>query len=210
MTGIYLYTSDFYNYMIPGAELNWGPILQFPLCQIVDLEEYFHSEQYENIKILKNIKMVQFYLGEIENLGISLHIIERNKVLGRTLENNYLSYDGPPIKISDLIKESGKDIKHIVKLSQTIKTEKDKKSQCKNYPFQNYLDYNDCDQTYIQNIIQNELNITPFWVTQILENVTEIGYINPNHDLDMAYFFGGISESPCYIPCKTTKVISYL
>ena len=62
-------------------------------------------------------------------------------------------------------------------MSQNIKTEKDPESQCKNYPYENYLDYNDCDQTYLRNLLYNELKITPFWTTQDLNSVT----INRQH-----------------------------
>ena len=59
-------------------------------------------------------------------------------------------------------------------MSQHIDTERNKESKCKNYPNENYLNYNDCDQTYVQNIIKDNLNITPFWATQNIEEITKI------------------------------------
>ena len=119
-------------------------------------------------------KVVEFYLEDVENLGISLHILEKNKILRRTLRNNYFSYDGPSVEVSDLIEESGKQIEIIAKLSQNIKAEKDEESKCKNYPFKTFLNYNECDQTYVKKLLQDKLNITPFWATESLENVTTI------------------------------------
>ena len=150
-----------------GPDLNWTTVFQFPHCQTINLGDYFDFDKFAP-------KEVQFILGDIENLGVTLNIIETNKVSLRSLRNNYLSYAGPSLEISDLIVESGKEIEIIVKLSQILNTEKDEKSQCKNYPYKNYLNYNDCDQTYVQHIIENKVNVTPFWATQDLEKVTKI------------------------------------
>ena len=48
----------------------------------------------------------------------------------------------------------------------------DEESKCRNYPNKEYLNYKDCDQTYVQKAIQEKYNITPFWATQDLDNVT--------------------------------------
>ena len=140
-------------------------MFQYPLCQTLNIEQYFDLEKHTP-------KEIQFELGEVENLEVSLQLVEKNKVLTRSLQNNFLAYEGPPIKISDLIAESHKQIQVIVRMSQNIKTEKDPESQCINYPYEKYLNYNDCDQTYIQNLLEEEIGITPFWATQDLNNVT--------------------------------------
>ena len=168
ITEIWVYTPDMEDHSKFGPDLNWTTVFQFPHCQTINLGHYFDFDKYAP-------KEVQFILGDIENLGVTLNIIETNKVSLRSLRNNYLSYAGPSLEISDLIVESGKEIEIIVKLSQILNTEKDENSQCKNYPYKNYLTYNDCDQTYVQHIIQDKVNVTPFWATQDLEKVTKIG-----------------------------------
>ena len=136
--------------------------------------------------------------------------------------NNFLSYTGPSIEISDLFNERGRQIEIIVQLSQFIKTERDEESKCRNYPNKEYLNYNDCDQTYIQKIIQEKFNITPFWATQDLDNVTTVRQVylflkkwflnhfqsnrtDPGYEF-LDYLFEGSTESPCCIPCVNTKV----
>ena len=167
-------------------------------------------------------KVVEFYLEDVENLGISLHILEKNKILRRTLRNNYFSYDGPSVEVSDLIEESGKQIEIIVKLSQNIKAEKDEESKCKNYPSETFLNFNECDQKFVKNLLQDKLNITPFWATELLDNVTTIRLVQcicickslnqlcfsklTDPDFDLGYYFMGVVESPCYVPCTSTKV----
>ena len=79
-----------------------------------------------------------------------------------------------------MIKDSGKEIEILIKLSQDIKSEGDIESQCKNYPFENYLNYNECDQTFLQNLLQDEIDATPFWASQDLDNVTKIRQVDHN------------------------------
>ena len=133
----------------------------------MNLNEYFDLNEYTP-------KELDIFFGSVENIGITLNLIEQNKVATMTLLNNYLSYTGPLIEISDLINEKGRQIEIIVQLSQDIKTEGDEESKCRNYPNENHLDYNACDQAYVQEFIQEKFNITPFWATDDLDNVTTI------------------------------------
>ena len=145
--------------------MNWTPVFQYPLCQTLNLNEYFDLNEYTP-------KELQIFFGSVENVGITLNLIEKNKVATRTLLNNYLLYTGPIIEISNLSNDNGRQIELIVQLSQDIKNERDEDAKCRNYPHKNYLTYNDCDQEYVQNIIQKKFGITPFWATQDLDNVT--------------------------------------
>ena len=145
--------------------MNWTLVFQYPLCQTLNLNEYFDLNEYTQ-------KELQIYFGSVENVGIAINLIEQNKVSTRTLRNNYLSYTGPLLEISDLFHEKGRQIEIIVQLSQNIKTERDEESKCRNYPNKEYLSYNDCDQTYVQKIMKEKFSITPFWATQDLDNIT--------------------------------------
>ena len=153
-------------------------MFQYPLCQTLYIEKYFDLQKY-------NPEEIQFHLGEVDNLEVTLQLVEKNKVLTRTLQNNYLAYEGPLIKISDLIAESHKQIQVIVRLSQNIKTEEDPESQCKNYPYENFINYLECDQTYLQNLLQQEIGITPFWATEDLENVTTMRQVLFPHNIKL-------------------------
>ena len=155
------------HHEIEGIDLNWRPVFQFPLCKTLNFTESLDLNE-------NTPKEIQIYLGEIENLGINLHFIEKNKVLTRTLLNNYLAYDGPSVAISDLSIDSSKQIQVILKMSQDINTEINEESKCKNYPYENYLNYNACDESYVQNIMKEKLNITPFWATQDMDSITKI------------------------------------
>ena len=163
------------SHKIHGTDLEWKPVFQYPLCQTLNFTEIVDFDEYTPIE-------VQIYLGRIENLGVNLHFIDKNKVLTRSLLSNYLSYDGPSIAISDLIIDGSKQIQVILKMSQDINTEGNEESKCKNYPYDNYLNYNTCDESYVQNIMKEKLNITPFWATQDMDSITKIRLVS--------YFFG--------------------
>lgn len=170
ITNIEIYTDYFKDHLILDQDLNWSPVFQFPLCQTLNIEKYFDLNQYTP-------KEIDFNLKEVENVGVSLQIVEKNKVLTRTLQNNFLAYEGPSIEIFDLFEENHTQIEVIFKMSQVIKTDKDPESQCKNYPHGNYLNYNDCDQSYMHEFLQEKIGITPFWATQNLNNVTKMRQI---------------------------------
>ena len=153
--------------MIYGKQISWSKVFQYPYCLTFDLEEYFQLNEFTPQEL-------QLYFGNVKNFGLSLHFLEKNKVTRRTLRNNYLSYEGPAIKLSDLFLEKGTNIELMVKMSQIIKADTDPNSLCKNYPYKNFFNYDQCDQAYVNNFLQEKLKITPFWATQDLKNITVI------------------------------------
>ena len=152
---------------------------------------------------------VQFRIGAKE-FAVSVVLVERNKILKRTLLSNLLSYEGPSLGIDNALKEYGKQTHMIIEMDQKIKTERDKQAKCKNYPFGKFLNFNDCDQTFVDEHFKTNFNMTPFWAVDDLHTVTQLkndfdeDYIN--RYFKTMFFFRGTFETPCYIPCLTTKV----
>ena len=83
---------------------------------------------YIDLQAISPLK-IQFYLGEFEELGVSIYLEDRTKVVKRTLESNMLAYQGPIMKISSPIK--GQELRSTVTLSQILNTEKDEKGRIK-------------------------------------------------------------------------------
>lgn len=81
---------------------------------------------YIDLQAISPLK-IQFYLGEFEELGVSIYLEDRTKVVKRTLESNMLAYQGPIMKISSPIK--GQELRSTVTLSQILNTEKDEKGR---------------------------------------------------------------------------------
>ena len=70
-------------------------IFQYPLCQSIDLWDYFDFHEHAPLRI-------DFYMNADPNIGVTLHIEERNRLTFRTLKSNMLSYNGPELKISNI------------------------------------------------------------------------------------------------------------
>ena len=63
-----------------------------------------------------------------------------------------------------------------MKFSQRIDSEEDPKKDCVNYPTMIFKDFDECDKTHIRKEIKQDLNITPFWIAESLNDVTNYRY----------------------------------
>ena len=73
------------------------------------------------------------------------------------------------MEIADLSKPSINEV--VLSISQTIDSEQDKDKNCKNYPFQNFKSYRECDDLYVQNQLKR-FDLIPFWATENYSSVT--------------------------------------
>ena len=115
-----------------------------------------------------------------------------------------LAYQGPAIKIDDVSSQPGREIKTLVHMSQEIQPERD--LGCKNYPYNHYNSYKDCDEEYLLKEVKHRRNVTPVWATEDLEAVTKLHVDHNEPEIMMSYFFEGTLISSCFKPCVSTKV----
>ena len=160
---IWVYGTDIENdsHYISGSNINWNLITQYPNCQILDFLDYFDFHFTP--------KRLEIYIGDNLNVEILMYVEDRRKVVNRTLESNMLAYVGPTLKIED--SDKGQEVRAIMSLSQQINIKEDKNSKCTNYPNEIYQSYKDCDQQYVSGHMR-ALNISPFWATNDLNEVT--------------------------------------
>ena len=59
-------------------------------------------------------------------------------------------------------------------ISQFNDTENDPKKKCKNYPNEEFKSYRECDEHFVYNYLKDKLNVTPFWATYDMKEVTAI------------------------------------
>ena len=164
VSDISFWTSNEYEYrIIPGKNIHWSLVPQYPSCQIINVNEYISnfSADLEEVNIL---------LVKIENFEVSLRFHESNKVLLRSLKTNILAYSGPILTIS----ERNRRIRAVVRISQEIYSAEDNTAKCQNYPNGVYESYMDCDQSLVNDIMKNYFNLTPFWSTKNLDSVTKL------------------------------------
>ena len=161
-----------------------------------------------NLKKLTPLEVI-FYIGG-KQFAVSVTIVELNKILKRTFLSNLLSYGGPSLAIDNAALEYGRQTHIIIKMDQKIKSERDKLAKCMNYPNEKFLNYNDCDQSFVDEYFKTNFNLTPFWTSDDLNAVTQLKNDFDKDCIDRYYhtrfYFRGTLETPCYIPCLTTKV----
>ena len=151
------------NIEINSSHIDWKSVPLYPACQVLDFQKYLDSRD--------NPLLITFDFNPIPNIGIKIYLEEKNKIHHRTMKQNALSYFGPELKNINL--EKIKYIKAIIKIVQRENLENYDKKQCKNYPADNFETYNDCDKVYMKKIIKNKFNITPFWMAENLEEITQ-------------------------------------
>ena len=145
----------------PKEKIIWSNSEQYPSCQSLDL--------YDFIEETKIPKTIWFRFNVLENLSAILFVEERNKATSRSLRIKRLIYNGPTMEIADLSKPSINEV--VLSISQTIDSEQDKDKNCKNYPFQNFQSYRECDDLYVQNQLKR-FDLIPFWATENYSSVT--------------------------------------
>ena len=82
-----------------------------------------------------------------------------------------MAYSGSAVKINDL--KVGQEIRAILKITQEINSEEDERANCTIYPNKNYESFNECDQKFVFDMVNQMMNITPFWSTKDFKSVTK-------------------------------------
>ena len=83
-----------------------------------------------------------------------------------------LSYEGPTFENFDLTDPIL--MKGIFKLSQTIDTEEDEEKLCKNYPYNGFNSYKECDEQFVYDELKNKFNIMPVWAALDKKETTNL------------------------------------
>ena len=138
VAGISVYTGKLNQYDLNAEDIKWNKIPQFPACQILDVMEYFMEYKDENMW------QMYIYLNQVPGVGVSIFFEEKNKVLSRRLKTNMLSYVGPSFHYNDLSLPQSK--KGIFSFHQNIYSEKEENKHCKNYPFNGFTSFGDCEK----------------------------------------------------------------
>ena len=150
----------------------------YPMCYTVDLKDYFSS--FTPLQIFFNFK-------KLTNFSINFMIEERNKKMTRALKFLLENYSGPTIRFENL--ETTEIKKVLLTLSQTIRTEKDRKKPCVDYPTKQYSSYGECDRSYIFEKVWQDYGLIPFWTAKSWDNVTKLKYFYLTLTSSYTYIF---------------------
>ena len=106
-----------------------------------------------------------------------------------------------PINYDSLYKNLTKQ--YLVSFEQNVFLDADK-TECVNYPTDKFESYNDCDQQYMNRLLQKEY-IYPAWATA--KDLSKATTLTKSSGLlrSIPYFMGSDS-GPCVDPCKQTSI----
>lgn len=139
--------------------------MQFPMCQTVDLVQYFDLQRHPPKQIL-------FKFNVFEDISVSLGIGDILLSPNRTLKSQMENYNGPTIDHSNLASPVIK--RYALTVTQTINSETEKAINCTNYPNGKFSSFEECDECFVLNELKNTYDrIMPFWATGNLEKVTQ-------------------------------------
>ena len=152
-----------------GDEIKWPLIMQFPMCQTINLSQYFNLKQ-------NTPKQIVFKFNVMKNMAVSLSIGDSNFSTNRTLKSQMETYSGPTIEHNNLAIPVIK--RFSLRLTQTLDSEDQIDMNCTNYPNDKFSSFKECDENYVLNILNNTFDgIVPFWATRDLGKVTLHRYV---------------------------------
>ena len=129
---------------------------------------------------------------------IDIIIEDRLILLDRT---NMLSTRNQPINYDNLRQNLSKTF--LVTLKQTVFEDKET-SFCVNYPTDKYQSFNDCDNQYLEELLQNG-GLYPAWATS--QNLNRATNYTKSSGLGKAIpYFLGTDPGPCVEPCTQTSI----
>ena len=151
---------------VSGEEIDWSLIPSgFPACQLIDLDKYFNLSEYSP-------ELVAFILRKTEHVGLSLKLEDKMKTpKKRNLRSQSQDYEGPAIDLDNLNETVILQYNYFLGISQTKNLEIYSDIECKNYPYRNFLSYQDCDESFVYNRMRDS-KIMPFWASHDMDEVT--------------------------------------
>ena len=158
-----IYTTDRQFITVSGDAFNWSLVHQYYSCQLLDLFDYFDMDTITP-------KQIFFNFNKVDNVGVTLLIEERNKVVSRSEKYLRSMYIGPSMTFNNLANIIHKSYVHIISTSKD--SDIDPNIKCKNYPYKKYKSYKDCDDEFIlQEVLK--IGLVPFWATDDYRIVTK-------------------------------------
>ena len=135
-------------------------------------------------------------------------LIDRNQATSRPLLATNLRQKGN--RISSKV---GYLRQYLLQFEQQSFQEEDITANCLEYPTKNFKNYEECDKENIMQSLRylNLNDLTPVWLTDIMDEVTEEREMRMDDDEFEAVFsdiFSGYSEVQCLDPCTRTFTYS--
>ena len=218
-------TFDRHYQVIKGTKLTWSKFPIYPNCKAVDLAGLIHTPNKTSIRI----EQIKFKIRGMDEYAFFLYPLDKKRALTkRMFVRNMLSYSGSII--GNQFKGFTKNMRIALRITQNKYPEEDKTNPCSEYPNEEFQSYRECDEKFVHRAMKTKYNLTPFWATDNMSEVTDERFINKqiiskvlfhlhcrlikageinNLNRFLNSFFDGRVASPCFKPCLESKVIKF-
>ena len=115
------------------------------------------------------------WVNNTKGFSASLFVEEKVKSLKRTSKSAKSNYIGSFLEIHSL--NHPRKISVLLKFSQTIHSERDRSTPCKNYPYEKFESYSHCDEAFVYNKILKISGFIPFWTARSFDETTKQGLV---------------------------------
>ena len=132
---------------------------------------------------------------------VELVLVDPNIFTWRTINIHKLSMQGDRLLVDKNYRSYNLDLR------QDVFVEKDPTKNCTVYPNSEHESYDKCDQAYVQAMFPG---ILPIWNTDDISKATRKSSIMEEKKDKYTLLAEGLEESPCKLPCTSTKVTAQL
>ena len=137
---------------------------------------------------------------------------ERAMATTREIGINSLANLGPDLgkEALKVDKETGKGwATYVVQINENVYVENDPSKNCKNYPYNGFGSYNDCDEHFISTTLKKSFGpeFVPVWAANVTSKTSSVKWANST-DYDINDLFEGVELSQCHLPCTTTNLVT--
>ena len=110
----------------------------------------------------------QFFLSIVDlgNHGIEIQLNGNTLHVERNIREHIFQSTGDAIKLN----EKNVSVAYMVDISQRVFVEEDPTNTCRDYPNQDYLSYQECDDQFVKNLLPG---LTPVWLTEDFAEVSK-------------------------------------
>ena len=173
-------------------------------CLTLDLTGALTPEQFHHAD------MMSINFKSDEESSVEITIEDRLSALERDNPEARRGFLGPVIEHK---LDTKTFTKYVVEFTQSVFVEDDPTIGCKDYPWEGFSSFDDCDKEFMQDWVTNKYNFLPFYMAKVESNAT-VGPVKVdfNCHLDLnaspeAYaHYNGYIKSACPIPCTQTQI----
>ena len=156
-TSVWVWTRDGEAVDIPLDQLKASRVSYPNTCQSLALSSMLER---------KPIQQLLLFIGDLGNHSIQIHLKGNTLDIERNIREHIFQSTGDAINLN----EKNVSVAYMVDISQRVFVEEDPTNTCRDYPNQEYLSYQECDDHFVKNLLPG---LTPIWLTEDFAKVSK-------------------------------------